>query len=400
MSESEKSKDNSLKLSVLEVTQSPAAAFAAALLGDFGASVTVLECAGGSRIRSLGGDKVRQVWWPILARNKRSVAVDFSLAESLKLIDSLVSQVDVIFVDDSDIGTVVFDSALRCRSNALVTRVFHPGSDRPFDWIGSTSAEYAGLATGVVGLTGYSNQPPIQAEFPLADSTSGMMAATLALFELRRARIAGESPQNIEIGAHETLQRMNEWQVIAASVQGAAEPRNGNRFPMNWNVGNIFITRDKKLLTVSAATPSVADRLMRMVGGETLSKDPRFSTPQARRENMDALDKAIGDWIQARDADDVMRQVAANDVVVGPLYDAQDLLNDAHIKARGDIVWMKDSRGKDFPMPAPLPHIESMPGSVNSLGPLPGEGQDEVLMQFGFKREQIHKFKDSGVLWT
>ena len=150
MSESEKSKDNSLKLSVLEVTQSPAAAFAAALLGDFGASVTVLECSGGSRIRSLGGDKVRQVWWPILARNKRSVAVDFSLAESLNLIDSLVSQVDVIFVDDSDIGTVVFDSALRCRSNALVTRVFQPGSDSPFNWIGSTSAEFAGLATGVV----------------------------------------------------------------------------------------------------------------------------------------------------------------------------------------------------------------------------------------------------------
>jgi crotonobetainyl-CoA:carnitine CoA-transferase CaiB-like acyl-CoA transferase len=82
------------------------------------------------------------------------------------------------------------------------------------------------------------------------------------------------------------------------------------------------------------------------------------------------------------------------------LYDAQDLLNDAHIKARGDIVWIKDSRGKDFPMPAPLPHIESMPGAVKSLGPFPGEGQDEVLLQFGFKREHIDKFKDIGVLWA
>jgi len=389
-----------LPITVLEAADLPAAAFAAALLGDFGADVVVVEPVGGSGLRCLGGEAVRAVWWPIIGRNKRSLALDHRQPSATTVLEALVRQADILFVDDSDLGRTVRAIADRLEVKGQVTRLFAPGADKPEQWHGTTDPAFAGCATGVVALTGRPDGAPMQAEFPLADGTSAVMAAALALFELRRARVADARAEPVDLGLHETLQRMNEWQLVVAAVQGHAEPRNGNRFPMNWNVGNIFRSRDGKLLTVSAATPSVADRLMTMVGGEALRTDPRFSTPAARRDNMDALDAAIGQWIAERDAEEVMRVVRENDVVVGPIYDAADLLADAHLAAREDIVRLSDEAGRSIAMPAPLPKVEAMPGHARHLGPKPGQGSRALLEVLGFGEEVVKTLRDSGALWA
>ncbi len=389
-----------LPITVLEAADLPAAAFTCALLGDFGADVVVVEPAGGSAIRRLGGTAVQEVWWPIIGRNKRSLALDIHQSQALPVLEAAVRQADILVVDDSPLGRMVRDIAERLQVRGQVTRLFAPGQDRPDLWPASTEPALAGCATGVVALTGQPDGPPMQAEFPLADGTTGIMAAALALVELRRARLSDTRPEPVALGLHETLQRMNEWQVVVASVQGHAEPRNGNRFPMNWNVGNIFRTRDGKLLTVSAATPSVADRLMAMVGGDALKDDPRFSTPQARRDNMDALDDAIAAWMSRHDADEAMRQVLANDVVVGPILDAADLLADAHLEARADIVRMTGDDGRPLPMPAPLPKIASMPGSVRHLGPKPGQRSGRLLDALGFDADAQQALHATGALWA
>jgi crotonobetainyl-CoA:carnitine CoA-transferase CaiB-like acyl-CoA transferase len=375
--------DQSLNLKVFEACDTPAPAFAAALLGDFGAQVTVIESAEGSGLRRLGSQAVQAVWWPIIGRNKRSLVLNDADPDLSQMLGAIVRAADLLITDDSFWGRALREAAEAVEHQALVVRLFSPGADRPDTFAGSTDPRFAGLATGVVALTGHPHGAPIQAEFPLADATSGMMAATTALFELRRARLAGVQPVPIELGLHETLLRMNEWQLQVASVQGHAEPRNGNRFPMNWNLGNIFSTRDERLLTVSAATPSVADRMLNMVGGESLRTDPRFNTPQARRDNMDELDARIAQWMAARDSDVAMREVLENDVVVGPLFDAAELLRDEHIAARGDIVRVADGCGGELPMPAPLPHLSALAGRVRHVGPAVGADTKTVLRELG-----------------
>ena len=65
-----------MNLKIFEACDTPAPAFAAALLGDFGARVTVIESAEGSGLRRLGSKQVQEVWWPIIGRNKRSLVLD------------------------------------------------------------------------------------------------------------------------------------------------------------------------------------------------------------------------------------------------------------------------------------------------------------------------------------
>jgi crotonobetainyl-CoA:carnitine CoA-transferase CaiB-like acyl-CoA transferase len=395
-----RSESQRLSIRVVETGASPAAAFAAALLGDFGADAIVIEPPGGSPLRLLGGEDVRAVWWPILARNKSSLALDIEHPAARPVVAALLGRADALFLDESVPGRRLRHYAGEIDNKAQVMRLFAPGEDRPDLWPEGKAASLADCATGVVALTGMPDGPPVTAEFPLADGTSGILAAALTMLELRRARLDAGCPRPIALGLHEALQRMNEWQLVVAGVQGHAEPRSGNRFPMNSNVGNIFRTRDGKLLTVSAATPSVADRLLFMVGGDVLRDDPRFRTPADRQLNMDALDAIIAEWMSRHDAGEAMRLVREHDVVVGPIYDASEILEDAHVAARGDIVRLADGKGGTIAMPAPLPKISSLPGEVRRIGPAPGEGTRALLADLGFDGRQIAELRKSGALWA
>lgn len=385
-------------LTVVECSSTPGAAFAAVLAADFGADVIVCEPhPDGSALRRLGSPSVREHWWPVLARNKRSLAVDLRHPESQPLLQRLVSDADMLVRDDSSEGAAL--AAAAAPSTAVVdVRLYPTGADRPDLWPWSTRPEFAAAASGMMAVTGEADGPAVQPEIPLGDYCAAMMALMLGCGELRAARLADRKPEPVDLALHEALQRMNEWQVVVASAFGKPVRRSGNRYPMNANVGNIFETRDGRVLTVSAATPSVASRLLNMVGGPTLRDDPRFATPSARAQHMDALDAILAEWFARHDADQAMRLVRENDVVVGPVHDAGELLQDEHLGARGDIVDVPGADGRIVTMPAALP-FTCPPGSrVQSAGPRLGADTSSVLTGLGYDAAGIERLAGAGVI--
>jgi crotonobetainyl-CoA:carnitine CoA-transferase CaiB-like acyl-CoA transferase len=225
-----------------------------------------------------------------------------------------------------------------------------------------------------------------------------MLAAAAALFEQRAAALEGRAPTPLGFALHEGLMRMIEWQLPVASAQGRAELRCGNRFPMNSNIGNVFRTRDGGLLTVSAATNSVAERLLRMIGGEALAGDPRFRTQADRRAHMDEIEARIAEWMARHDTAEALALVQANDVVVGPIRDAAELMADPHVAARGDIVEVPMPGGGTLPMPGAMPR--GLGGAVRHAGPAPGADSDSVLAALGFDADDIAALRQKGVIWA
>ena len=47
-----------------------------------------------------------------------------------------------------------------------------------------------------------------------------------------------------------------------------------------------------------------------MIGGETLDRDERFASPQARASNMNALYQIVDEWIAQRTADEAFAAAA------------------------------------------------------------------------------------------
>lgn len=384
-------------LLVIEATDSPGAAFSAVLAADFGATVMVCEPPDkGSALRRLGDPAISGDWWAALARNKASLALDPHHPAAGPVLERLAGAADLLFRDEYAAPAVA--EAAAASGRCLDVLMHPPGTDRPDLWPWSCRPEFAAAATGMMALTGHADGPAVQPEIPLADYTAGMMALMQAMAARRAADLAGAPPEPIALGLHEALLRMNEWQTVVATANARAERRNGNRFPMNTNIGNVFQTRDGCLLTVSAATPAVADRLLGMIGGEALRTDPRFHTHTARRENMDALEQVVAAWFRNLDRDEALRRVREADVVVGPIADAADIAEHPHIVARGSLAGSAAIPDRP-PMPSVLPMIAPGGGRIVGPGPALGAGGDQALEAIGFTPREIAALRRDGVIW-
>ena len=389
-----------LDIAVLEISQSAAAGFASSLLADFGACVYIAERPPhGTSLRDLGPKELGSDWWDIVGRNKRSLAIDPAHRDAAPVMTRLLSRLDLVI---TDVGKPAWasDPWLRLLGGIspqpLVVDLFPTGADRRDLWPWSVAPELTGAVTGMLALTGYESGPPVQPEMPLAEYLAGMLAAAGALAELRKARLARTQPVHLPVATHEAVQRAIEWQLPVATVLGHAEPRIGNRFPLNAGVSNMHRTKDGRHVALSAATQVVASRLLTMIGGEHLDGDERFASPMARSSNMNALYQIIDEWVAARTADEVFAAAQEADVVIGPIYSVDDILADAQIAARDNVVQSE----RQVPMPAVLPSISNVVPGVPAAAPLIGQHSAEALRFAGYSETEIERLEASRVIWN
>ena len=227
-------------VTVLEIASAPGACFTASLLADFNATVYVCETLpNGSAMRAL---EPRE-WWAIAARNKKSVALDPKAAGADEAIKALLSLAHVIVTDVAPAERKnhpwlrAIDGLQR---KPLIVDVLATGADRPDLWPWSKRADMAAALTGMMALTGEANSVPVQPEFPLAEYLSGALAALRTVAELRRAGVTHSQPQELVVPMHQAVNRMIEWQVPIATAMGRPELRDGNTFPMNFSISNMF----------------------------------------------------------------------------------------------------------------------------------------------------------------
>ncbi len=386
-------------LVVLEIAGSPGACFAASLLADFGARVHVCETPpAGSRIRMLDPPE----WWAILARNKTSIAVDPGAPEGSELVRRLFSMATMVVTDVAPpdrAGHPWLRELARVEKKPLMVDVFPTGADRPELWQWSRRADMTSAVTGMMALTGNRDQTPVQPEFPLAEYLSGTLAALRAVAEMRRSRLAGGPTIDVQVALHMAVQRMIEWQVPIATVMGRPELRDGNMFPMSYSVSNMFRTKENKYLAISAANQASAIRLMEMVGGPELSSDPRFATVEARvKGGLSELYAIIGRWTETRTLADIREIAKRHDVVLGPVFDADDIVVDEQIKARANIAKIPAADGGIVPMPSIIPTVVGWNNVIRNAGPDLGADTESVLAAFGVSAEAIERLRKSATI--
>src|SRR6478735_8180337 len=86
-------------LRVLEMGQLLAGPFCGQLMADFGAEVIKVESPGvGDPMREWGREKPhgKSLWWPVIARNKKSATVNLRDPEGQQLLRALLVEADVL----------------------------------------------------------------------------------------------------------------------------------------------------------------------------------------------------------------------------------------------------------------------------------------------------------------
>lgn len=387
-------------LTILDIGNSLAGAFATKLLADFGASVVVIESDSGSPIRKLMPDEVKLKWWHAIGRNKQSVLINSMSPQSEALLIRIMEEVNMIFTDIGPLGWAncpwlsKLDQLTR---PPLIVDLYATGVDLPHLWQGSSSAVFTTAITGMMHLTGWKDGPPVSAEVPLAEYLAGMMAAMGAIAETNFTKIHQTQPRNISMAMHEAVLRMIEWQLPISSLQGEPVSRNGNNFPMNAGISNMPKTKDGQYIAISAASQDVALRLLRLIGGQPLVDNPKYATPATRAKNMDEIYHILNAWVSTKTRVEILELAQHADVVVGPIYNTKDVLEDQAIWERGYIQARQTMDNQNFYEITSIPSLQKNDSKLG-VAPILGANTKDFLTQLGVTEMHYQELVNQGVV--
>jgi crotonobetainyl-CoA:carnitine CoA-transferase CaiB-like acyl-CoA transferase len=95
----------------------------------------------------------------------------------------------------------------------------------------------------------------------------------------------------------------------------------------------------------------------------------------------------VAEWIAARPLDEVLEAFAAVQAPIAPVYDAAQILEDPHYRARGSIVEAPDEDLGTIAMPGIVARLSRTPGVIRHTGPtMVGADTDAILEQLGLRR--------------
>ncbi len=389
-------------LRVLDISTLFAAPQVGAALGDLGADVVVVEPPGGDPLRSLGAAREgHSLMWAMVARNKRSICLDFDSDDGRTLLRKLADRADVLIENQPRAALLRWGMTweeLSTRSPRLImVSVSAFGRSGPYrDRVGAGTLGEA--FAGLTHMTGEADGPPMLTSLPIGDvlaATAGVVGALAALYH-RDAR--NGSGQHVDVSLYEPV-----LQLLAGSVAGLAEggapPRRlGSRIE-GGVPRNVYRCADDHWVAVSATTDTQVSRVLTRIGRDAESDRARFGTSAKRIEAADELDACVADWIRARSRDEVLELLENSRIPAAPVNDLYDIMRDPHVRDRQSFTTLYDDALGALTLVSPTPKLGATPGRILHVGPALGENGREVCAEWlEMQTDEVERLEALGAL--
>ena len=393
-------------LKVLDLSIIVAGGTASSLMADFGAEVVKVERPGtGDPLRNWGpfANGV-SLWWKVHSRNKKSITLNLGTPEGQDLLKRLVVESDVLIegfrpgaMEKWGLGP---NDLLAVNPKLVMLRYSGFGQTGPYkDRPGfGTIAE---CMSGYIGMTGFPDTPPNLPPIPLADEIAGVfgaMAGMMALYHRDTSGNPDTQGQVVDVSLFEPLFRLCIPHITMFDMLGINRERVGNDFP-DAAPRNLYKTGDDRWLGLSATSQSTFESLAKAMGMPNLIDRPEFKDNAARLDNREILNDELQGWLGQRDLQETMDQLIPSGGVVGPVYDAPQIMADPHYLAREDIIDIDDPELGKTKMLGVVPKFSETPGSVQHAGPTVGEHNQHIYSSWlGLPANKLSQLSEEGTI--
>lgn len=390
-------------LRVIEMGQLLAGPFCAQLLGDFGAEVIKCEPPGtGDPMREWGAAKARgrPLWWPVVARNKKSITLDLRKPEGQEIARRLIVKSDIL-VENFRPGTLErwklgYEELSRLNPGLIMVRVTGFGQTGPY----AQQAGYGSIGEAMGGLryvVGDPSNPPSRMGISLGDSVAGTFATLGALIAVHYRNRTGRG-QVVDSAICECVLALMESLIADYQQTGYIRERTGAILP-KVAPSNVYPTADGQLVLIAANQDTVFKRLAEAMDRPGLAQDPRYSSHSARGENQRELDDLISAWTRRLTAPELLDLMSKHAVPAGQMYRAPEILADPHFQARQAIVEVPDPFFGQLAMQNVVPRLSESPGEILHTGPELGAHNHQIYHELlGLDDDEMRRLEQAEII--
>ena len=368
---------------VIDVSTFISGPFATTQLAEFGAEVIKLELpVVGDPLRKFGtvtpnGDTLP---WLSECRNKKSATLDLRKPEGAELLKRMCADADIL-VENFQPGTmekwgIGWDVLHAINPRLIMVRISGYGQTGPYSGrpgFGRIGNAFGGLSY----LAGYPDRPPVTpGSATIPDYLSGIYGAMGAMLAMEARRKTGRG-QVVDIGLYEPVFRILDELAPAFHHKGYVRERMG---PGTVNVvpHSHYPTKDNRWIAIACTSDKIFARLAAAMGAPALGGDGKWGTIRQREAARAEVDAYVGAWTSSLTRDELLQICEEEQVPCGPVYAIDEIFEDPHYKARGNILMMQDPRIGELAIPNLVPRLSETPGEVKWLGPAMGEHNGEI----------------------
>ena len=334
--------------------------------------------------------------------DKRSIGVDLRHAEAREVVRRMVAKADVV-IDNFGVGTLADlgfgpEWLRSVNPDVVVASISGYGQTGP-------NASYmaygpaGGSLAGLYAATGYADGPPVETGIAIGDPGTGLAGAWAVVAALAARRRTGVAA-TIDIAMVEAVATTVGEPWMAYVADGANPERSGNH-DVRWAPHDCYPAKGEDSWVTIACTNDVQWRALAGVIGAELGTDPRFATPELRKQNEAVLDELVQTWTSSRDRWDAVQELQAVGVPAFPSMAPLELwTGDPQLDAIGMLARPDHPVTGARVVPGIPWTLSNGPNGLRRPAPCLGEHTDLILgAQLEFSESELTALHDANAIF-
>ena len=392
-------------LKVVELARVLAGPFACQLLADLGADVIKVESPNGDDTRYWGPPVVRSADGTIDAayfhsanRGKRSIVVDFTRPDGVKVVHQLIERADVL-VENFKVGGLArygldYESLRSVNPRLVYCSITGFGQDGPYAKRPGYDFIVQGMG-GIMDLTGEPDGEPMKCGVAFADIFTGLYAVIGIQAALAHREQTGGG-QHLDLALLDSQVGVLANQAMNYLVSGKSPHRLGNAHP-NIVPYQAFPVTDGHII-VAVGNDAQFRQLVTVLGVPELADDPDYADNEKRVAHREALTPQLAVRTATFSAADLIGRLEAVNVPVGPINTVEQVFADPQVIHRGMRLDLAHSGGGTVPSVRSPIRMSESPLAYERGSPLLGEHTRTVLIELGYSEAEIERLKNDGAV--
>jgi alpha-methylacyl-CoA racemase len=373
-------------IKVVEIAGIGPGPYGAMLLADLGADVIRIDRSSG--VNAFGQGPGAEPPADILARGRRSVAVDLKHPDGVAAVLDLIAEADVLVegfrpgvMERLGLGPEV---CLERNPRLVYGRMTGWGQEGPYATAAGHDINYIALA-GALEPLGRAGEQPTPALNLIGDfGGGGMMLAfgvCAALVEVARSG-EGQVIDAAMIDGAASLMTMT-WSFKHMGIWN--DERGTNMLDTGAHFYDTYETSDGKYVSIGSIEPQFYAELLRLTG-----IDPESMPKQMDKSQWTASKERLAEVFKTKTRDEWSEIMEHTDVCFAPVLSMDEAPQHPHIAQRETFTEVAG-----LVQPAPVPRFSRTPGTVERPPPHAGQHTDEVLESWGVSPERIAELRES-----